>query len=85
VRPVVKLQIVKLQIARHGAGAQKTGGISEARNNNDSNDNEMGSPRICTCHDRLPRCMPQEGPASAAASAAIRSTCSHRLVVGEPE
>jgi len=84
VRPVVKLQIVNLQIARHGAGAQKTGGISEARNNNDNNDNEMGYPRICACHDHVPGRMPQESR-PAATPAATYSSRSHRLAVREPE
>jgi hypothetical protein len=52
---------VNLQIARHHAGAQKTGGISEARHNNENdnnNDDEMANSRIRNRHDHVPGRMP---------------------------
>jgi hypothetical protein len=80
VRPVVKLQIVKLQIARHYVGAQKRG-TSEARNEND--DSEMQHPGIHTEYNRVSGRMREEG-CSAAATPAARTKRSHCLALGEP-
>jgi len=82
VRPVVKLQIVKLQIARHGAGAQKTGGISEARNNGNNENDEMAYARIRTRHDHVLGRLRKEGR-PAAAPPPTRTHRSPSLVVGE--
>jgi len=86
VRPVVTLQIVKLQIARHYGGAQKIGGISETRykSENDNHGDEMGDSGICTRHDHVSGLMREEGR-SAATPAAARAYGSHGLAVGEPE
>ena len=78
---------MNLQTARHHAGAQKTGGISEARNNNENdnnNDDEMAHSPIRTRHDHVPGRLRKEGR-PAAAPAATHTRRSHSLVVGEPE
>jgi len=77
---------VKLQIARHNAGAQKQEESGEAsnENENDNNANEMGDPGIRTWRDHVPGRMRKE-TRSAAPSAPTATHGSHGLAVGEPE
>jgi hypothetical protein len=77
---------VNLQIARHNAGARKTGGISEAsnENQNDYYDEEMVDPGIRTRPDYFPGRLREEGR-SAAPAATTAANRSHGLAVGQPE
>jgi hypothetical protein len=76
---------VNLQIASHNAGAQRTGGFSEARDinevDNKKDDDEMEHPRICPCSDHVPGRMRQEAP-STPTPAATRTDRSYGLALG---
>jgi hypothetical protein len=75
---------VKLQIARHNAGAQKRG-IRETRNKNENaNDREMQHADICTRRDPVPGRMRQESR-PATTTAATLANGSDRFAVREPE